>query len=294
MASSGWTEHTSRKTGLKYWFNPRTGESRYEDPTAPVPPPAPLPAPEPTPRPSEAPEAWYSTNAATGDRWSSKLLHLRSLNNWIKATLIREYAPRPCSSVLELACGRLGDINKWQLAGVSRYCGVDIARGALVEGLSRFNKIAQATRMTGKLAQADLGSVDLGASGFLGPSERFDCVSIQFALHYFFRSETTALTFFNNIASRLNPGGVFLGTLPDANVLIRRLRNAMSAVPPSSTFGNTVYSVAFEAESAKAQWSLGSRPYGCGYRFYLGAGEGDVSVRAGGLLRSVCFPCYCF
>lgn len=302
-----WKEHVSRTTGLKYWFNPKTGESRYESPLTAI-TAAPTPMPTITAAPHNKAADWYSAIAIAdrgmSARTVSNILHLRSLNNWIKATLIRECAPQPCTSVLDLACGKLGDIKKWQKAGVRRYCGIDIARGALEKGCERFNSIAAGSGMSAKLAEADLGYVDLSASGFLGSMEVFDCISVQFALHYFFRSELSALTFFNNISGRLRPGGVFLGTLPDAAVLVRRLRDQLLARnpviagaqpgtipswPPTSdsgsggasalSFGNSVYSVTFEEASARAQWSLGSQPYGCAYSFYLGGGEDDVRTR---------------
>jgi len=37
-----------------------------------------------------------------------------------------------------------------------------------------------------RLACADLGGIDLGSAGVLMPGEKFDIVSIQFALHYMF------------------------------------------------------------------------------------------------------------
>ncbi len=59
----------------------------------------------------------------------------------------------------------------------------------------------------------------------LGATERFNAISIQFALHYMFKTEESALTFFRNISDRLLPGGTLLITVPDANVIVRRLRN---------------------------------------------------------------------
>lgn len=47
----------------------------------------------------------------------SKILHLKNFNNWVKATLVSHYAPKPCERVLDLACGKLGDLHKWRLAG---------------------------------------------------------------------------------------------------------------------------------------------------------------------------------
>ena len=49
------------------------------------------------------------------------------------SVLIQEYCPRPCSRVLDLACGKLGDLLKWRQANVTHYVGVDISMGQLRE-----------------------------------------------------------------------------------------------------------------------------------------------------------------
>ena len=48
----------------------------------------------------------------------------------------------------------------------------------------------------------------------------FDVVSCQFAMHYAFDSEQRARTFLRNVATRLRPGGVFIGTIPSAGWLV--------------------------------------------------------------------------
>lgn len=45
----------------------------------------------------------------------------------------------------------------------------------------------------------------------------FDLVSCQFAMHYSFVDEPSARTFLKNAVGMLKPGGVFVGTLPDAD-----------------------------------------------------------------------------
>ena len=47
------------------------------------------------------------------ERKQSSILHLRSLNNWIKFTLIHDYGKQR-SRVLDLACGKGGDLKKWK------------------------------------------------------------------------------------------------------------------------------------------------------------------------------------
>jgi mRNA (guanine-N7-)-methyltransferase len=200
-------------------------------------------------------------------RKASSILHLKNFNNWVKATLIAEYAPRPARRVLDLACGKLGDIQKWRLAGVERYCGVDISGTGIRDGRVRFNTTnARAGAMAAKLVRADLGATLLRGSGVLAPGEAFDVISIQFALHYLFQTEHRALTFFRNVADALAPGGVFLGTIPDAAYLIRRLRDLPRG---QLKFGNSLYYVAFDPATAARQYAIGDAPYGLSYDFFL-------------------------
>lgn len=52
--------------------------------------------------------------------------------------------------------------------------------------------------------------------------------SLQFALHYSFSEEARARRALQNVSSLLRPGGVFIGTIPDANVLVRKLREGQA------------------------------------------------------------------
>ena len=305
----GWSQHVSRSTGAPYWFNSATGESLYHPPPLPAQPPAKRARVEDAPGSASAPLAAGGSSAAAAlvaaaydarsdagglvARAGSSILHLRALNNWVKAVLIASHAaPLPPRRVLDLACGKCGDLAKWRLAGAMQYCGVDISLGNVRDGAARFN--AAAARggggggggMRAKLVRADLGATSLRASGVLAAGEFFDAVSVQFALHYFFESEGRALRFFRNVADALVPGGVLLGTLPDAAVLVRRLRDAETeapaaameaaaagepaAVPPPPLgFGNSLFRVRFPPAAAARTYGIGDAPYGLPYDFYL-------------------------
>lgn len=65
-------------------------------------------------------------------RDQSPIIHLRTLNNWIKSVLIRLYT-REGDSVLDLACGKGGDLRKWDFAKIGFYFGVDVARGSIYD-----------------------------------------------------------------------------------------------------------------------------------------------------------------
>ena len=48
----------------------------------------------------------------------------------------------------------------------------------------------------------------------------FDVVSMQFCMHYAFESETKARTMLRNVSTWLRPGGIYIGTIPDAKMLM--------------------------------------------------------------------------
>jgi len=68
-------------------------------------------------------------------RQESRIYHMRSFNNWTKSMLINEYIDkirraegfRGQVSVLDLGCGKGGDLTKWHKAKVDQVVGVDIA-----------------------------------------------------------------------------------------------------------------------------------------------------------------------
>ncbi len=54
----------------------------------------------------------------------------------------------------------------------------------------------------------------------------FDISSCQFSMHYMFDTEAKVRNFLQNATDRLVHGGYFICTHPDANVIVKKLRNA--------------------------------------------------------------------
>jgi SAM-dependent methyltransferase len=156
-----------------------------------------------------------------------------------KALVSDRAAPR----MLDLACGRAGDINNWEAAGLREVLGVDHNEAAVLEGYRRLAELRRKRASavgTVVLLQADLSAagpladkaaaanneslrrLSLAVFGrepnpALGPvngmgARQFDIVSCMFALHYFFRDADTLGNFVDVLDEALRPGGVFVGT----------------------------------------------------------------------------------
>ncbi|ETV98356.1 hypothetical protein, variant 1 [Aphanomyces invadans] len=172
----------------------------------------------------------------TSDRADSRLYHMRCMNNWVKSVLIQEYSQKQ-SRVLDLACGKGGDMNKWARHNFQMYMGVDIALGSLEDAATRIQQNADLSRSDIHLVHGDLGEISLLQDALpcwtnqhqwhravpLDHPHSFDVVSMQFAFHYMFCDEARATQFFVTLHSTLRPGGMFIATTIDPNRVIQKL-----------------------------------------------------------------------
>ena len=120
-------------------------------------------------------------------------------------------------SLLDLACGRGGDIWKWIDCQIKYVKGIDLSPGEVAEAKQRFEE----TQKQLKPGQPRVTRCEFEDSPNLGIKEwkepqQYDVVTCMFALHYFFVSETALKQFFHNVSINLKEGGYFIGTVPDA------------------------------------------------------------------------------
>ncbi|ACI64335.1 predicted protein [Thalassiosira pseudonana CCMP1335] len=228
-----------------------------------------------------AADAFYSGLTRSLDtRADSRLYHMRAFNGWVKATQIAELDPdtfaasstsggrkrsrRSPMRVLDLACGKGGDLGKWTLhqRGVENYVGVDVARGSLVDAAVRARQMTKKGRGNAlkrcTFTLADLGEDVPGRKrsknakrmqellswnmqsetsedqrydpkfaaiegGGISESDKFDVVSIQFAIHYMMSTRKRARRFFHTVSSLLEVGGNLIATTIDARVVVEKL-----------------------------------------------------------------------
>ncbi|KAF9476055.1 hypothetical protein BDN70DRAFT_907820 [Pholiota conissans] len=169
-------------------------------------------------------------------RLESPIVGLENFNNWVKSVLITRFdhpvlqqsqisgplsgSGRPQmgrGKVLDKGCGKGGDMTKWSKAHVKELIG------------------AGGTRFDATFAAMDCYTQPLG-KGFPPArlAEPFDVVSMQYCMHY---ASSEGLY--------LRPGGIFIRTIPNADLLLEHLDN----IPPDAeelSFGNSVCKINFE------------------------------------------------
>ncbi len=218
----------------------------------------------------------YNAVPERGKAWrmtDSKIKGLRSFNNWVKSALIQKFSanedfvtnsssksngPDHVDSgedsrgllVLDIGCGKGGDLQKWQQAPqrVDLYVGLDPADVSIEQARERYGQMRKAGRTGQRWRQRNLyqgefivkdcfkewlGDVpiirEVGIDESVGPggagmSQRwggggFDVVSMMFCMHYAFENEAKARGMLRNVAGSLRKGGRFVGVIPNSDII---------------------------------------------------------------------------
>ncbi|XP_015608861.1 mRNA cap guanine-N7 methyltransferase isoform X2 [Cephus cinctus] len=207
-------------------------------------------------------------------RSQSRIIFMRNFNNWIKSMLINEYLGKVRQDkshgaplkVLDMCCGKGGDLLKWRKANITHLICADIAELSVEQCQTRYNDLVGrntsdrgfAPVFTAEFITADCTKVRLREK-YKDASVQLDFVSCQFAFHYSFESLQQAECMLRNASESLRPGGYFIGTIPDAYDLVSRWQKC-----EGNKFGNDVYSVEFQCEE-KTKPPL----FGAKYNFHL-------------------------
>jgi mRNA (guanine-N7-)-methyltransferase len=144
------------------------------------------------------------------ERARGELYELKKFHNQVKRTLLKEYASH-AERLLDLACGRGGDLQKWHDCSVEFVKGVDVSPKEIEEARSRYAHLK-----TGMMCSFEV--VDLLANTFR-QAPCYDVVTAMFCIHYFCESRGTLETFLNLVANSLKPGGYFLGCCLDGSLV---------------------------------------------------------------------------
>lgn len=187
-----------------------------------------------------------------GRRELLETINVRRMNNFIKSVMINEHVGE-CAAVVDLGCGRGGDLKKFGARGISEYWGVDISANSIEDAKVRYRKSMLRFRASYVVADVYHAPLALG--------KRFDVASIQFSLHYAFSDIGGLRTTLSNIRAHLKSRGKLIASVPNSETLLRRYARY------GNFYGNSLYSVAFAKpyEEIMAQ----SCRLGVEYRFTL-------------------------
>lgn len=205
----------------------------------------------------------YNAVPQRGRDWrstESRIKGLRKFNNWVKSTLIHRFSPpesreAPPIRVLDLGCGKGGDLGKWQSAPhpVDIYIGIDPAEVSIEQARERYVEMSRGGgrgsrggwggHRGGRQQRAfdaefiaqdafgqsvasipivqNVGFAEGGGSRWNGGG--FDVVTMMFCMHYAFENEAKTQGMLANVAGSLKKGGRFFGVIPNSDVIRTRI-----------------------------------------------------------------------
>lgn len=212
-------------------------------------------------------------NEDSCNRNRSRILYMRNFNNWIKGMLLGEYTDKIKEhkvygsplKVLDMCCGKGGDLFKWEKVKASHVICADLAEISIEQCQQRYKDLVKSSAnkrdptplFTAEFITADCTKVHLRTK-FKDPSIQFDFVSCQFAFHYCFETLQQAECMMKNASECLKPGGYFVGTIPNAYDLVSRWQKC-----DGNSFGNDIYNIEFCCDKAKPPL------FGAKYHFQL-------------------------
>ena len=191
-------------------------------------------------------DRYYRANI---DRSESQTYRMQLFHNkYIKSTLIHLATKgKREPTLLDLCCGKAGDLFKWKSAGIKKVLGVDVSRdniynkgdGACVRYMNMARTASSVEMMDIDFLVGDCGNLMSSLEAFTdersseyymnnylemdGTPMKFDIVSTQFAIHYFFNTRSRVDTFLRNVEEHLLPGGLFIGTVLNGASVYERL-----------------------------------------------------------------------
>jgi len=204
-------------------------------------------------------DIYYNRNGTS----SNKTRALRDFHNQFVKKLLITSVSRRGDILIDYACGKGGDFPKWIAANLSFVFGIDISKDNLenrldgacarfLEFRKDFKSIPYALFVNGNSsANIKSGSAMLndkavqitkavfgegkkeGVEDRLGKGvlrqfgkaeEGFNVSSCQFALHYFFETQSTFQNFIRNVSECTKVGGYFIGACYDGKLIFEMLK----------------------------------------------------------------------
>lgn len=140
---------------------------------------------------------------------------MRKFHNKVKEMLYNKYTNN-CEYLLELCSGKGGDLHKWLNNNVKHVVGYDISDKAIKECEKRVETTNSRYNLISDFHTVDLCSPEaVHVVSTNARRRKFDVVSCQFGVHYFFQAQQTFQNLVEILKQNLKEGGVFMVTFMD-------------------------------------------------------------------------------
>lgn len=139
-------------------------------------------------------------------------IQLRRFHNYIKQCLYNKYCNKD-QSLLDIACGRGGDMMKWYKTELNNVVAIDICKSSIYEAIRRYKANPLIKGMDYRFYFTQPQNVFVDFLKFKQLPLVYDNISCMFALHYFFKNQSTAHKIFKHVSECLKEDGYFFGTI---------------------------------------------------------------------------------
>lgn len=152
------------------------------------------------------------------ERAKSYFYNMRKFHNNVKRQLYDKYT-KNINKLLDLACGKGGDLDKWVSNNIKTVIGYDINEKSIIEAKRRI------TEYPNKNLNINVDVRDLSRNVIDGDKD-CDVITSMFAFHYFFESKDTFNTIMSSIDNNLKIGGYFMGTMFDGDLISNLVKDS--------------------------------------------------------------------
>jgi mRNA (guanine-N7-)-methyltransferase len=150
---------------------------------------------------------------------------LRKFHNFIKSEMIGEIASqfKKPISLLDISVGKGGDLQKWHNSDIEIVYGIDPDAESIKEAKQRFAEAVKEGRITSSRKYTFEQKPISDPNVYI--NKKFDIVSCQFTLHYFFKDDSILEMVISKVSGALKQGGYFIGTTLLGNKVKELTRN---------------------------------------------------------------------
>jgi len=155
-------------------------------------------------------------------RNESDYIRLRKFHNNVKRQLIKSVSKKG-DTLFDISVGRMGDYFSWNNNDIKFVYGIDPDVLSIEEAKNRLEGIKKDKRNKTEVKLEVARITDKKSK--INLDRKFDLISCQFSIHYFFQNQEMFDTALERISKSLKKGGYFIGTTIDGIKLDYLLKN---------------------------------------------------------------------